>query len=104
MLCVIGIDTKNQAILLQSLVTIDAHQMVANCLEYNNQNLCSRCQRGYHLETGQCYYDIAGCISYFGRICIQCDGWALLLENRCEYDCINSCDSGHLQFLGEKLR
>ena len=83
MLCVIEIDVSIQAILLQSLVTIDAHQMVDHCLNYNNQNACDRCQKGYHLETGLCYNDIAGCVSYFGRICMSCQGWALLVENRC---------------------
>ena len=48
---------------------------------------CLQCNPNYHLHEGQCYVNIASCISYiFGSICRQCSSGLILVNNEC-------CDS-----------
>ena len=44
---------------------------------------CLQCASGYHLEGGYCYRSLDGCISHFGYICLECEKFSILVENRC---------------------
>lgn len=49
MLCIIRIDSISYAIVISSLVSIAATEMVNNCLDYTVDRKCIKCQQNYHL-------------------------------------------------------
>jgi len=59
-----------------------------------------QCGAGYHIENGQCYANIDNCVSYSQNLCLQCEGFALLVENRCLSDC-SLGDLSQILFYGD---
>jgi hypothetical protein len=49
MLCLISIDTTNNALALSSFVSIGITSIVSNCDQYSMSVQCLQCQPGYHL-------------------------------------------------------
>lgn len=83
---------------IRSIVSIGRSKMVEYCLSYTAEQECNYCQKGYHLEAGNCIGDIAGCTSYHRNICLACDGHMLLIENRCVGQCGEYCDTAKIVF------
>jgi len=56
----------------------------ARCIQYNVQGVCISCRSGYKLNSNnECVTEIAGCTSYNGLVCVQCQVGLLLLNGRC---------------------
>ena len=98
LLCLIGINMSSNKIQLRSFVTIGISKYVDLCVDYTTQSECLRCQNQYHLESGVCYQNIPGCVSYVKNICVECRGFSLLIENRCLSDCDVLRDTRSLKF------
>lgn len=92
LMCLIGINTKTNSILLKSFVTIGRTQIIEDCVDYTSVMECDRCKDKHHLDSSingdaTCVQDIPGCIEYYGNICTKCRGHYFLIENRCASDC-----------------
>lgn len=99
MMSIITINTQTQKIQLLSFVAIPASYVIDNCAQYTSSLQCLACAPGYHLENNLCYVNIPGCTSYFKNICLQCSGYAILIENRC-IGCSEMGDLGKIIFFG----
>lgn len=71
-LCIGDVDLFTFAPKIRSIVVISVHQRIDNCNLYTENSACERCIDGYHLEQGQCYPSIGGCVSYTRNICVAC--------------------------------
>lgn len=100
MLCLISINTLNNALTLSSFVPIGVTSVIDNCDQYSLTVKCLQCLPGYHLENSICYIDIENCISYSQNICIQCAGYSILVENRC-LTCNELTDLAQISFFGD---
>lgn len=49
MLCLVSIDTTNNALTLSSFVSIGLTNIIQNCDQYSTSIQCLQCQQGYHL-------------------------------------------------------
>jgi hypothetical protein len=101
MLCLISIDTSNNAIRLSSFVSIGLTSIVNNCDQYSTSVQCLQCLPGYHLENSICYLNVENCISYYRNICIQCAQYSYLIENRCVTTCQQTADEAQMGFFGD---
>lgn len=79
MLCIISINILTKTIQLRSFVAIDVNRLISNCLDYSNDLECNACEAGYHLQFGNCYRRIENCLRHIRNICIECEGYSLLL-------------------------
>lgn len=93
MMCIIS----SNPLIINSFVAIGTTNVIENCGLYNEALQCVACNTGYHLENNTCFLNIAGCISYYGYICLQCAGYAILIENRC-IGCSEMGDVGKIIF------
>ena len=104
-MCLIGINTVTNIIVLKSFVTIGRTQIIADCVDYTSGMECNRCRDGYHLDSSVswdsiCVQNIPGCVEYWKNICTRCRGHYFLVENRCYADCEALRDSRSLKFYG----
>lgn len=83
MMSIITINTASNAIQLNSFVPIGITNVIDNCGSYDLSLNCVQCLNGWHLEAGRCFRSVEGCVSYSQNICLQCIGYAILIENRC---------------------
>lgn len=79
MLCLISIDSTNNAIRLSSFVSIGLTSIVNNCDQYSTSVECLQCLPGYHLENSICYLNIENCVSYYRNICLRCAQYSYLI-------------------------
>lgn len=100
MMSIMTISTLNiDSFTLNSFVPIGTTNVIDFCGLYNEALQCVACNIGYHLENNFCYPNIAGCNSYSRNICLQCAGYAVLVENRC-VGCDEMGDLGKVAFFG----
>jgi hypothetical protein len=97
MMCIITVWTNNNARQINSFVPIGATNIVDNCGQYDLQSRCLACRIGWHLENNICYRNIEGCVGYIQNICVQCWGYAILVENRC-VSCVGMSDLNKIVF------
>ena len=97
-MCIGDVNVNNFQVRVRSIVVISVHQLVDYCNSYNAFQKCERCIEGYHLEGGRCYLSIGGCISYKKNICLRCEDWSLLVENRCVSDCASLSDTRSVHY------
>jgi hypothetical protein len=101
MLCLISIDTTNNAIRLSSFVSIGLTSIVNNCDQYSTSIECLQCLPGYHLENSICYLNVENCVSYYRNICLRCAQYSYLIENRCVTTCQDTADGAQMPFFGD---
>ena len=101
MLCLISIDSTNNAIRLSSFVSIGLTSIVNNCDQYSTSIQCLQCLPGYHLENSICYLNIGNCVSYYRNICLRCAQYSYLIENRCVTTCQDTADCAQMPFFGD---
>jgi hypothetical protein len=79
MMCIIALEKTYGSIRIYSFVRIDPGSIIDYCALYGSSLQCIQCGDAYHLENGVCYANIENCISYIQNICLQCDGFAILV-------------------------
>lgn len=98
LLSIVEVERSSGAVVIRALVTIGSSQVVEGCVDYEEGGSCRRCAEGSHLEEALCYADIAGCQTQFRGICVDCQDYALLVENRCIRECGQLCDTSKIVF------
>jgi hypothetical protein len=86
MMCLITINAvqdQSSRPRINAFVPIGAGNIIDNCAIYNQQMQCVQCAIGWHLENGQCFVNLGGCVAYIEQICIECEKTSILVENKC---------------------
>jgi hypothetical protein len=94
---------------------------VPNCLAYNSNVNCTKCQNNYELNSSNCIaisvdYLVKNCLEYTNNICTKCTSEFILNNNSCLFpealncktpkslkECLNCFDNFTLQNNGDRV-